>query len=286
MKPIPFKIPKSEGTSLRVQLEEGVHFYDRLHYHPEFQITAIVKGHGVFYGGNNMIEFSDGDVFMIGENVPHVMKNSYMDFDKNPSKVYAVSLFFDQNSFGNGFFGIAELSSIKELLRLSKRGIKISGLFKKKIYRQIVRLENNKEDIIIKFLQILSDIDASEKVYINSEFYDLSIDERVGNRLNDILGYTFKHLHQTIKITDVAEVAHLSRSQFSRYFKLHTGKTYIEFLNELRIASACTMLLNEKNTIEKICYDVGFQNLSNFNRQFKKLKKTTPSEYRMIRVKP
>ncbi|UGU17655.1 AraC family transcriptional regulator [Sinomicrobium kalidii] len=139
------------------------------------------------------------------------------------------------------------------------------------------------EELIISFLKILSTIRKANKRFINSSIYKFSIEEKDGHRLNNILNFTFSHLEKNIKIEDVARIANLSKSQFSRYFKLHTGKTYIEFLNELRIESACSLLLDERNTVEAICYDVGYSNLSHFNRQFKRLKGVTPSVYRRLR---
>jgi AraC-like DNA-binding protein len=278
MKPIPFKVPKSRQYSLRVQIDDGPHFYDQLHYHPEYQITAIQQGKGILYAGNGMVHFQEGDVFMIGANVPHLLKNAPLYFSEASPEVYAVSLFFDEHSFGRGFFDIHELQKLKQLLTDSKRVIKVT---QSSIFDHLLQMQERAEEaIIIHFLQILSDLSEASKKYINSDYYQLSIQESVGKRLNDIISYSFEHLQEPIRIEDVADIAHLSRSQFSRYFKLHTGKTFIQFLNELRVESACNLLLNEHYTIEQICYEVGFQNLSNFNRQFRKSKGLTPSAYR------
>ncbi|UNY97802.1 AraC family transcriptional regulator [Zhouia spongiae] len=286
MKPIPFKIPKSEGSSLRVQIDEGPHFYDRLHYHNEIQVTTIQKGEGILYSGNNMVQFNPGDTFILGSNIPHLMKSAKPYFSPDSNGVYSVSLFFDQNSFGSDFFHIPELKNIYALLGKSKRGIKVIDDCNKYIHQQILEMVDLKNTaLIIQLLHILNEIDKTSKNYINSDVYRFSINEKDGQRLNDIISYTFNRLEEDITIEDIASIANLSRSQFSRYFKLHTRKTYIEFLNELRIESACNLLLDKKNTIENICYDVGFKNLSNFNRQFKKIKQLTPSEYRSIRLK-
>ena len=111
-KPIPFKIQKSKNHALLVQVDEGTYFYDRLHYHPEFQITAIVKGEGLFYAGNTMSTFIPMDVFMIGANIPHLLKNSI-----NPQQnIKGISLFFDNFSFGRHL----EISSA-EMEQLAQR---------------------------------------------------------------------------------------------------------------------------------------------------------------------
>lgn len=281
---IPFRISKSQQSSLRVQIDEGQHFYDHLHYHPEFQITAIKKGGGILYHGSDMIRFKPGDVFILGSNIPHLMKSSKNPFLEKSNGVYSVSLFFDRNTFGNQFFNIPELTNIGSMLQNCKRGACLSGSLSKKVHNQILKMSDvREEDLIIKFLKILSAIRKTNKRFINSSIYKFSTEEEDGHRLNKIINFTFNHIDSNIRIDDVAQIANLSRSQFSRYFKLHTRKTYIEFLNELRIESACSLLLDQRNTIEAICYDVGYSNLSNFNRQFKKLKGVTPSVYRRLR---
>lgn len=280
-KPIPFKIQKSENHALLVQIDEAPFFYDQLHYHPEFQITAIVRGDGVFYAGNNMSAFSEQEVFLIGSNVPHLLKNAPTYFQQTATNVKGISLFFDEFSFGKQFFEIKELSNLKTLLKTCNRVIQITGALKKTIYQKIISTtEIEKEQLIITFLEILSLIFQADKNYLNSEQYNLMLNENEGGRLNEVLDYTFKNVRAEITIEQIAKIAYLSRSQFSYFFKLHTGKTYIQFLAELRIENACILLRNTTHTIEQICYEVGFKNVSNFVRHFKKIKNITPSNYR------
>ena len=279
--PIPFKIPKSENHALLVQVDEMPFFYNQLHYHPEFQITAILKGEGIFYAGNNMSAFAKKDVLVVGANVPHLLKCSSRYYMENSLGVKGISLFFDEFSFGKQFFEIKELYRIKNLLRDCNRVIKIVGKLKEVLFNKIITTTSlQNEQLIIAFLEILSLIHQANKLYINSEQYSLILNSNEGGRLNEVLDYTFKNFNQEITIEQIAKIAFLSRSQFSYFFKLHTGKTYIQFLNELRIENACILLKNNNRTIEQICYEIGFQNVSNFVRHFKKIKGITPSKYR------
>ncbi len=285
MKAILFKVPKNPETSFKIQIDRGDYFYDRLHYHPEFQISIIKKGKGIFYGGNDTILFEEKDVFLIGANTPHLLKNSDQYYTSDSPKVRGVTIFFGYDSFGKGLFDIPEMEKIKELLTSSSRIIKVTGEQKSHLYKKINKIKfKNNQDLIIELLKILSVFQAADKIYVCSKVNCYSYEEKGQRRLNEVLDFTFNNLSIEINLDKVAEIANLSKSQFSRYFKLRTGKTYMQFLNEVRIEHACTLLLDEKNTIEKICYDVGFQNLSNFNRQFKKAKKTTPSAYRSLRT--
>ena len=113
-KAVSFKIPKAGNCALRVQVDEAAYFYSQLHYHPEFQITAIIKGEGVLYAGNNMSVFSKEEVFVIGANVPHLLKNSSNYYERDSPGVTSVSLFFDDHSFGPKFFELEELNGINE----------------------------------------------------------------------------------------------------------------------------------------------------------------------------
>ena len=280
-KPIPFKIQKSDNHALLVQVDDAPYFYSQLHYHPEFQVTAIVKGEGILYGGNNMSAFTEKDIFVIGSNVPHLLKCSDIYHSENSPGVKGISLFFDEFSFGKQFFEIKEMQDLQVLLQDANRIIKVTGDYKEAIFNKIISTQTlQNEELIITFLEILSLTRQAEKIYLNTEQYNLILNNNEGGRLNEVLDFTFQHFKQEIKIEQIAKIAFLSRSQFSYFFKLHTGKTYIQFVNELRIENACILLKNNQYTIEQICYDVGFQNVSNFVRHFKKIKNVTPSKYR------
>lgn len=278
MRAIPFKIAKEDQHSIKVQIDQGPHFYDKLHYHPEVQVTAIVQGTGIVYGGNNMQTFGPGDIVVFGGRIPHLLKNGPAYYTADSPGVLSYSLFFDKETFGGGLFQITEMARISHLLDNATRGIVLHDTAIKQKVSAAVNLSN--EDLVISLLDILRSIEQSAYTYINSDLYNLSLDDRVGSRLNTILEYTFAHIDQKIHVEAVAQKANLSKSQFSRYFKTHTGKSYIQFLNEVRVENACTLMLEQKDNIASICYEVGFNNVSNFNRIFKKVKGLSPKAYR------
>ncbi|WP_435623084.1 AraC family transcriptional regulator [Flagellimonas sp.] len=278
---IPFKISKSANHALLVQNDAGPHFYDRLHYHEDYQLIAIIKGEGILYAGNGTTPFAEGDVFMIGSNVSHLFKSDTRYFAKNSPGIKGISLFFNYNSFGTDFFNIREMQNLKELLNNSSKGIKVAKKSKKQLYGLITTLPSlEQEKRIIAFLEILSAFDSCEKEYINESLQPRNFTSEQNERLHKILDFSFEHFKEDITIEKIADLAHLSRAQFSHFFKLHTGKTYIQFLNELRIENACVLLKNNQYSVEYICYEVGFRNMSNFLRHFKRQKQTTPVQYR------
>ncbi len=282
-KPISFKIPKSVGHALLVQIDEGKKFYSKLHYHPEFQITAMRKGAGILYAGNRMTSFAENDVIVIGSNVPHLLECTELYQTDDSPGVLSTSLFFDEFSFGKQFFEIKEMKALRSLLSECNRVIKIDGEYKETIFDKIIQSESLKDDrLIINFLEILSLIRKSDISYVNDEGYNLILDNNEGGRLDKVLEFTFKNYKKEISIDQISKIAFLSRSQFSYFFKLHTGKTYIKFLTELRLENACILLKDRKFTVEQVCYEVGFKNISNFSRHFKKSKGMTPSQYRKL----
>ena len=280
---IPFKISKFKDKALLIQTEKGPSFYSHLHYHPEIQITAIHQSEGIVYAGNGMGTFKETDVFIIGPNVPHLFKNTEVYYTAESPGIHGTSIFFDNNSLGIGFFDLEETAGLRQLLHQSGRVGKILSNTREEINDKILRCKSlDKEDLILNFLEILSMISDSEMEFLNEDHYNFQMNEKEGDRLSSVLDYTFNHYRDDITIEHIASHAFLSRSQFSYFFKLHTGKSYIQFLNDIRIEQACVLLQDNQSTIEHICYEVGFKNISNFIRQFKRVKGMTPSSFRKM----
>jgi AraC-like DNA-binding protein len=281
MKPIFFKIPKTENKAIRVQEETGIHFYGKLHYHPEFQITLIERGSGLFYGGTNAVQFEEGDLYFIGQDIPHLIKSSEKYYGVDSPGIKGLSIFFSYNSFGKSFFEVPELKEIRNLLLDAKRVIKVNANLRSNVKQLMLEMRSAKNELrVIQLLKILSQLISEKYEFLNSTEISPILNEKGFERLNKVINYTLSNYALPITIENIAEKANLSKSQFSRYFKERTGKTYVQFLNEVRIENACSLLTKEELTIEKIGYDVGFQNMSNFNRQFKNIKKLSPSHYR------
>ncbi len=281
MKAISFKIPKNADSSLRVQVDKGARFYDLLHYHPEYQITAIIQGEGILMMGNSFSQFTAGDIFVLGSNVPHLLKNSHEYYGERSPGVHAVSLFFTRTSFGDAFFDIPEFSAAKKIFQDAHRGIKVEQEVGKALLESIERCPSlNGLELLAQYFSILHQLSSSDYSCINPQTFHLETTEYIRDSIDRVIDYSMKHLRESIELRDVARLSNLSVSQFSKRFKHKTNKTYVQFLNELRIETACTYLRTSRDTIHRIAEDVGFTNLANFNRQFKKIKGCAPSTYR------
>ena len=281
MKILPFKFPKSEENSFRVQIDEVSHFYDRFHHHPELQITLIEKSHGTLLIGNSISSFQEGDLFVIGANVPHSFRNHESFYKNKNLQAKSISVFFNENSLGPAFFNLPELKKVKAFLKEADRGISIKGETNAFVFSIIktLHLETGLSRIL-SLLEILNKISNSKEVeFLSNIGFSTNPSTLESKKLEAIFQYVLDHYERTIKLEEVAAIANLSISAFCRFFKARTQKTFSKFVNEFRISVACKKLITDDYSISEICYQVGFTNLSNFNRQFKEITGFTPSGF-------
>lgn len=282
MKVLPFKVPVSEETSFLVQVDRMKHFYDKFHHHREVQITWIQKSHGSLLMGNTIAAFAENDLLVIGANVPHSFRNDEIFYQKNKKlAAEATSILFDENAFGKYFFDLPEMKNIKNFIENADKGYRINGKTKEEIIAQLkVMEEKNGTERFLILMEILNRLSFSKEVELLSNLSFLgNPTSSESKKLEMVFQYMLDHHQRTIKLEEVAKIANLSVSAFCRFFKLRTRKTFSQFVNEFRISVACKKLLLDDFSISEICYEVGFTNLSNFNRQFKKITGFTPSQY-------
>jgi AraC-like DNA-binding protein len=279
MKVVAFNVPQIKKEAFRFQLDRGKYFYDQLHQHSEVQIMLIEEGEGTLIAGDYVGRFSPNDLFVIGSGQPHVFRSDKGYFlPKSKLNSKAISIYFNENYFGSPFWQLEEMKTVKKFVSRTSRGLKVVGKFKKEMIEIIQSLKNstgiNKLVLFLSLLKKLSESGA--KSLAVSPSGDFKSEE--GKRMNAILQFTFRESHRKIYLEDVAEVANLSAEAFCRYFKMHTQKTYTSFLNEVRISNACRLLINKDLTVQDVCYQSGFNNVSNFNRIFKKVIGKQPSK--------
>lgn len=282
MKALSFKIPKTGESSFRVQVDEAPHFYDRLHQHPELQITMIVESTGTLFLGDGITTFQEGDLFVIGPNIPHTFKNEAIFHKDVESKAKSISIFFSEAAFGKDFFNLPELAKVKNLFKDAEKGIRIGGKAKEIIGAKLKSIVNeNGFKKMLTLFEILEELSgATEKTFMSTMSFSGQIKDPKSEKINQVFQFIMDNYHQPVSLEQAAAVANLSVSAFCRYFKLRTQKTFGRFINELRISTACKLLIEKEVSASEACYQSGFNNLSNFNRQFKKMTGYTPREYR------
>ncbi len=279
MKALSFKIPKLEEESIKLQEDKLNHFYDLLHFHPEYQITLIIKGEGSFTIGESTGKFEKRNMFVVGSNVPHVFKSAREYYENQKLISHSLSIFFKEDSFGAEFFKLPETKHIGKMLYSFNRGIKIKE--DKKCSKYFFDVINSKGiDRIKNFLDLLNELSTFSKVkFLSREKEIIKSNEQSDKRMNEIFRFVLNNYQSEIKLKTISGIANLSEPAFCRYFKKRTRKTFFDFLNELRISEACKLLLNKDTSISEAAFEVGFNNISNFNRKFKSILGVTPTEY-------
>ncbi|MEO6903751.1 MAG: AraC family transcriptional regulator [Bacteroidia bacterium] len=283
MKPITFKIPFTNKELVRFQLDNFPHFYDKLHVHPELQITIILKSEGTLIAGHYIGSFNPDDVFVIGSNLPHVFKNSTDYYQAtNNLRAESLSIYPNDQLLRDTILNYKETDAIKKFLKRSQNGLKIIGNIKSIIIARIWKLKTATGiNILIQLFELLQLLSESKEIEVLNHHIAASIyNEKEGKRMGAIFRFTVDKSHRSISIEEVATVANMSTTAFCRYFKQHTQKTYISFLNEIRINNACNLLQKKDANIVDVCHLAGFNNLSNFNRTFKKTMNQTPLAYK------
>lgn len=281
MKALPFKIPKTEQNSFHVQIDEEPYFYDTLHQHPEVQLTLILESSGSLIYGDYLGSFAPGDIFIIGPNAPHVFRNDSEYYEDENLRAKAMTLFFDQNTFGKTFLELPEARALSNLMIAAERGMRIKPEITPDV-STMIRAVFREQGLgrIILLLQILNLLSRPEAYdFLTGRLQVKQLNEAEGKRLNDIFRFTMQEYDRPIKLDEIAAIANMSPSAFCRYFKQHTRKTYLDFLNEYRISQACKLLTNRDKPVSQVCYEAGFNNLSNFNRKFKEVMGQTPKGY-------
>ena len=278
------KIGEGANNVLEILDENAPHFYPYWHFHPQYEIMLIEKSSGTRYVGDSISQYNDGDITFMGTNIPHLFRSDPEYFNaKSKKKAKATVLYFSDAFINSDFFNLRETIAIKELMRISQRGLLIVGQSKVEIARRIHTIaKGSGMQQLIDFISLLHFI-ASKSDYeeLSSLGFTLMPDKNDLSRLNKIFDYLLKNFQNEITLYQISKIANMSPASFCRYFKERTSKTLITFLNEIRVGHACKLLIENKHmNISQICYDCGFNNLTNFNIQFKKIKKMSPVTYR------
>jgi AraC-like DNA-binding protein len=283
VKPILRQITATPEFSFLVRKDVGEDMVNYWHYHPEIEILFIKQSSGTWLIGDHISHFQSGDIVLLGSNLPHCFRHEY-DYvtKKNEAAGETICVKFVPGIFGDRFFSMPETKEIAALLSRCSCGLKLSDNIKQKIGALIVKMsEASPGKKLVYLLSVLEEI-AACKSYTglsSKGFIQPSLDKD-NERIKLIFEYTFNHYYEKITINEVAALLNMTRQSFCRYFKNKTNKTYIQFLMEVRIGYACRLLLEDEKNVSEISYQCGYNNISNFNQQFKLITKKKPLEYK------
>ncbi|WP_353140665.1 AraC family transcriptional regulator [Pseudopedobacter sp.] len=277
------KVPTRLETSYNIRNDVSPNFGTIWHYHPELELHFVKKGEGVRFIGDNINNFSTGEMILLGENLPHTWrcKDEYF-YPGSALNVEATVIQFLPNCLGQDFLSLPETFQIPKLYEKAKQGLIIKGKTKKKLetlMHDALGAQNlERVTILLNILSTLANSNEFETITKSHAFYQTnSLDTE---RINKICTYTLSNYKEDISLEQIASLSNLSITSFCRYFKQITKKTYYDFLTEIRISHACRMLVSNSMTVEAISMECGFNNPSNFYRHFKKVMGCTPIEYK------
>jgi AraC-like DNA-binding protein len=256
------------------------------HYHQEFELSFITEGSGQRIVGDSIEEFNPGDLIFIGPRIPHVwFSEDTRRIQHSGRTLESVYLLFNQEILPDDLTTLPEFSNIQKAIRLSERGIRVAGDTLNEVSKIMLQLPYmNSFKRLMMFYEIMDLIGrTSSHVYLASAEYIRSRFETTNSRIKRIHEFLMKNYQEDIDLNEVAEIAHMAPASVCRFFKKSTGLTIFEYLNKIKIDYSCQLLLNTDLNIMDISYDCGFNNLSHFNKQFRKFIGKTPSEFRQLR---
>lgn len=281
MKPKFEVLPALGSHSFLLREFDKTAFEAPYHVHPEYELTLIIRGQGMRYIGSNMSMYTDGDLVLLGSNLPHCWK---LD-QQNPesTNAHCIVIQFPAAFIGDGLFAGNELSGIKDLLQRSSAGLHFSGDAKEKAIRKMKTMVQTQDGFtrLMLFLEILHALSQSP----GQEVFDRhagKIAQSAGGtkKVNDVFTYLVENFRNDISLNEVAGMANMSPNAFCKYFKKMTRSTLMEKVLEYRLSYARQQLIQTDKPISHICYDSGFKDISYFNKTFKARTKFTPLNYR------
>lgn len=276
------KLPLTPGSSFIINRYESPYFETPWHFHEEYELVYCEKGFGNKFIGNSFSTYQEGEIAFIGRNVPHLFKADDSFYQpESTTKPSSIVVQFVEGFLGTGFFNSPEMAEMKQVLTLSMNGLMVLGETRQKIKPILFDMLESDKIGRLKGL-----IDIFGWLSVSKDLYPLSVNQISGINVNDslkmnkVLEYALLHYKEDISIRQAADLTNLSESAFCRYFKSRTQKSFLGFIIEMRLNESKRLLKETDLSILEICYESGFNNLSNFNRLFRKQFQESPVEYR------
>ncbi|MBL1408175.1 helix-turn-helix domain-containing protein [Sphingobacterium faecale] len=281
MKPIQFTVSVYGEGVFAVMEDKKENFYNYYHRHDEAQITYILKGKGTIMVGNIMQSFQSGDIFVLKPNEPHMFDRD-MEDEEEIGDIHAIHIFVNLERMKK-LYHIPDFELVKEyLLELDTSKMVDRGLSESMMHYFTNLMVKTSMPRFTEFLSLLYTlaIHRSDASSLYSGVRTVAYSDKDGARISQVYKYTFDHYNEDITVDQVASIVHMTPTSFCKFFKKHTTKTYISFLNEVRIEKACQILIDNKSEhIAEAAFQSGFNNVVHFNRVFKSITKMSPRRY-------
>lgn len=275
------QVTQTAQESFRVIELRGPTYKCTWHFHPEFQIGLVVKGSGHRIVGDSIAPLEEGDLSLLGPNLPHAWQFEGAT-DGRQRELHGIIVYFQESSLGADFLARPEAERIKRLLARAALGLQVRGRTQRAAAELLQRMPGHEGfQRVIDMLQLLHLLAESEELLpISSPGFAPGKADHEGERLRRVCELIQQRIAEPLRRDEIAAAAHFSPAAFSRFFRARTGKTFHDFVTELRIGRACRLLGAHEMNVTEVALACGFASIASFNRAFRRAKKLNPTEYR------
>ncbi|MDO5980080.1 AraC family transcriptional regulator [Flavivirga spongiicola] len=248
-----------------------------VHYHPEFELNFVFNSNGKRIIGDSILEYNNSDLVLVGPNTPHAWMGN-----NNHDDARVITIQFQQSLFSEETLNRKLMTPIREMIDKSYRGILFSLETQEAISDRIMHLcDKSGFDSFLEFLSILYDLSISRnQTLLSSASFVNKFESSKSKRIKVVSDFIQQNFKRNIKLKEAADLVNMSETAFSHYFKRHTHRSFTEYIHDIRVGNAARLLIESEDSIAEIGYECGFNNLSNFNRIFRKKKGCTPREFK------
>jgi AraC-like DNA-binding protein len=274
------KIPLSADKAFYIKELQQENFDAPRHFHPELELMMVFQSAGKRFVGDNVSDYSSGDLVLLGPNIPHYWYRETSVMDDGP--VHALVIQFPQSFPGADLLNRLEMQEIKKLLHFSSQGIRFRPEVLAELREPALSITKATGFTrIIRFLEILDHLSRQHDFeLLSSPGFNAVPDQEDCSKMNRLYEYILENYTREISFREAARLADMNPSAFCHYFKKRTRKNFSQFVNEIRTGRAAKLLIESDLNVSEICFACGFRNLSNFNRRFREINKISPMEYR------
>ncbi|HLL43906.1 MAG TPA: helix-turn-helix domain-containing protein, partial [Segetibacter sp.] len=242
-----------------------------------------LEGTGTRFIGDSIKAFRPGELIFTGPHLPHLWRSDEAYFEKKSNlSTSGIVIYFNENFLGDHIMEKEEMVMLKKLFTKSMRGLEFYGQKKSHVIKMMQELtEMQGIQSVIHLLRILEILSFTKEYhYISSRAYNDVFNQNETDRLNQVYEYVLKNFRRKILLEELADLLCMTPTSFSRFFTMKNNKPFSKFVAEIRIKHACKLLTETEDSISQICYECGFNTLSNFNKQFKDIMLKKPTQYK------
>lgn len=273
--------PSKKTIHIKLVDQEFLNF--PLHFHELCELVLILESYGKRIVGNSVDNFDVGDLVLMGPNIPHIWRNDPL-FQKQHAdlRAKAIVIYFPEDFLLQLTDDELTISAMQQFINRAKRGLCFYGETLDSVTSKLKTIINKQSFTrILDFLFIIELMHkSSEYRYLASEGYEHTFNDQDAKRINDVYLYVMQNFQQNINLNTAAAIANITPNAFCRFFRRHTQKSFSRFVNEMRVGHACKLLMNKELSISEVCFQSGYQNLTNFNKFFKLFMHKSAGQYR------